>query len=130
MIGVLLEIVFAFITIAVFLYWLFYSSINSNRYWGQIYELMCDRKACELNGVTVEGMKSLVEYLYNNFKEFNKYKWYFKYYYKYFVVLEHPCLKYRLKQIRNYKKWCIFDYFKQPLVIVCWLLTGRGWIGE
>ncbi len=93
-IGVLLEIVFAFITIAVFLYWLLYSSINSNRYWGQIYELMCDRKACELNGVTAEGMKSLLEYLYNNFKEFNKYKWYFKYYYKYFVVLEHPCLKY------------------------------------
>jgi Zn-dependent protease with chaperone function len=129
-IGTLLLLFLGLLSIASFLYMIVYFSFNNIRFWLQVDEIYCDRKACELPEVKAQNLISVFEELQYHIDNSAKKKWFDNYYIKYYLVLEHPCLKYRIKLLKNYKKWSWFEYIKHFNVMFVWLITGYGWIGE
>lgn len=128
--GALFVLFLGMFSIVSLLYMIIYFSFNNSRFWLQVDEIYCDRKACELPEVKAENLISVFEefqyYIDNNTKK----KWFNKYYIKYYLVLEHPCLKYRMKLLKKYKNWSYIEYIKHFNVMFLWLITGRGWTGE
>lgn len=108
---------------------LFYYNVNGKRYLYQIQEIRADRVGCEMKGVTKDGMLELLYSLKESNCWFYKLKWYKRIYIRYFELVEHPCIDYRIKLIKNYRKWSMIDYFKHALQVIKWFFTGKGWIG-
>ena len=129
-IGALLVVFFGVFSIISFLYMIIYFSFNNGRFWLQVDEIYCDRKACELPEVKAENLISVFEEFQYDIDNSAKKKWFDKYYIKYYLVLEHPCLKYRIKLLKKYKNWSYIEYIKHFNVMFFWLITGRGWTGE
>ena len=129
-IGTLLLLFLGLLSIASFLYMIVYFSFNNIRFWLQVDEIYCDRKACELPEVKAQNLISVFEELQYHIDNSAKKKWFDNYYIKYYLVLEHPCLKYRIKLLKNYKKWSWFEYIKHFNVMFVWLITGYGWMNR
>ena len=129
-IGGLLVLFFGVFSIVSFLYMIVYLSFNNSRFWLQVDEIYCDRIACELPEAKAENLISVFEEFQYHIDNSAKKKWFDKYYIKYYLILEHPCLKYRIKLLKKYKKWSYIEYIKHFNVMFIWLITGRGWIGE
>ncbi|KNF09288.1 hypothetical protein CLPU_3c00660 [Gottschalkia purinilytica] len=127
--GDIISVFFMILALYNFIMIIIYSSIITKRYWNQIDELICDNKACEIDGVDVIGMYELLEDLSKEQDSFKKQRWYIKNYIRYFTIVEHPCIRYRARLIKRYKKWNILTYYKHAMVMLWWVVTGRGWIG-
>lgn len=102
--------------------------VIAERYLYQMSELKCDRLACQLPGVTKEGMIKLLTRLEkaqnHNIK---KYPWYLEIIRRYFLFEDHPNIKYRIKRIKKYCNWNILEFIKVPLHMCFRLITGKGW---
>lgn len=120
----------ALISLLSFLYMVIYFSFDSKRFWLQIDEIYCDRKACDLLGVKPEYMADALREISSDMENYPKLKWYDRLYISYYMILEHPCIKYRIKLMDNYRKWNMFEYIRHLNVMFLWLITGRGWIGK
>ena len=107
---------------------LFLVTIGDRYVWEQIKEIRADRMACEVEGVTREGMVRLLRRLQKEPK--TKMDWIDKIHFNYYVVEEHPCLEHRIFLIENYKKWSVLDYYKHVFQVFKWVFTGKGWRGE
>ncbi len=127
-VGIILVIIIAPIIIIYEIAMLIFLSIDDRRLWKQIQEIRADRAACTYDGVTHEGMISLLKKLKDENNE--KIVWYKKIYIKYFKIMEYPCLERRIYLIENYKKWSILDYYLHAGQMFKWFITGKGWIGE
>lgn len=109
---------------------LVFLTIDNRRYWYQIQELRADRLACELHGVKRSAMLDFLEKeVVREESWFKKLYWYKKIYYRYFILLEHPSAKHRLKLINNYRKWSFVDYGIHILQVTKWFFSGKGWNG-
>ncbi len=128
--GTLLMLTSALISLVSFLYMVIYFSFDSRRFWLQIDEIYCDRKACDLPDVKPEYMADALREISSDMENYPKQKWYDRLYISYYMILEHPCIKYRIKLMDNYRKWSMFEYIRHFNVMFLWLITGRGWIGE
>lgn len=128
-IGNVVSIVTFPIILVYFIGMLFYYNIDGKRYLYQIQEIRADRVGCEMTGVTKDGMLELLYSLKESNGWFYKLKWYKRIYIRYFELVEHPCIDYRIKLIKNYRKWSIIDYFKHAFQVIKWFFTGKGWIG-
>jgi len=128
--GIILSLILIPFIFIYFIAFLFYSNIDSRRFWSQIQELRADRLACELNGVTKQGVYNLLTRLDREYEtNFEHLSWYKRIYYRYFPVLDHPCLSHRIELIRNYRKWSLFDYYLHSVIMVKWFILGKGWNG-
>lgn len=129
-ISILFILFLGIFSIVSLLYMILYFSFNNMRFWLQIDEIYCDRIACELPEVKVENLIKVFEEFQYDIDNSQEKKWFDKFYIKYYLILEHPCLKYRIKLLKKYKKWSIIEYIKHFNVMFFWLITGRGWNGE
>jgi Zn-dependent protease with chaperone function len=128
--GNLLILAFGLISLISFIYMIIYFSFDSRRFWLQIDEIYCDRKACDLCGVEPEYVADALKEISSDMENYPRKKWYDRLYISYYMILEHPCLKYRIKLMENYRKWNVSEYIRHLNVMFIWLITGRGWIGE
>ena len=110
--GTLLTLIFGLISLVSFFYMIVYFSFDSIRFWLQIDEIYCDRKACDFIGVKPEYVAEALKEISFNMEDNTQSKWYDKFYISYYMILEHPCLKYRIKLMEEYKKWSVFEYIK------------------
>lgn len=127
-VGAILAIIIAPSVIIYEIAMLIFLSIDDKRFWKQIQEIRADRVACTYDGVTQAGMISLLKKLKGENNQ--KIAWYKKIYMKYFKIMEHPCLDWRIYLMENYRKWSILDYYLHAGQMFKWFITGKGWIGE
>ncbi len=103
--------------------------IDDRRYWYQIKEIKADRLACTIPGVSKDSMVSLLKRLKLESSDFQNLPWYKKMFYRYLMIMEHPCLERRIHLIENYRKWSILDYISHSFAMAKWFFSGKGWIG-
>lgn len=127
--GKLIVLIGALFTLGLFVFLFIYFAIDTRRFWHQIDELICDNEACMFEGVSKKGMLNLLVRLDSQGEFFKNVPWFLKFYTRYYELLEHPCTKQRIKNIKKFRKWKIIDYYKHGVVMIKWLLTGKGWAG-
>ena len=123
---------FLLVTLIIFIiyvpFFIFFHIVMTERYLYQMSELKCDRLACQLPGVTKEGMIKLLTRLEKTQKNYiKKYPWYLEIIRRYFLFEDHPNIKYRIKRIKKYCNWNILEFIKVPLHMCFRLITGKGW---
>lgn len=121
----LVKLILIFLFLFFLCYFIFYSGVMPERYLYQFSELKCDRLACTLNGVSREGMISLLKR--GKVSKRKKEKWYLKMARRYFLFDDHPNISFRIKLIENYRKWSILDYILLPTHLIKQLILGKGW---
>lgn len=121
----LIKLILIFLLLFFFFFFIFYSGVMPERYLYQFSELKCDRLACNLNGVSREGMIALLKRGKSAKKP--KERWYLKMVRRYFLFDDHPNISFRIKLIENYRKWSILDYVLLPIHLVKQLMIGKGW---
>lgn len=111
----------------IFAYFLF----NKHGYWKQVSEIKADRRACQIEGVTLEGLIALLRRLHAlEEKDFREKKWFEKLSYRYNNWHTHPSVEYRIHLIENYRRWSMMDYVFLFMKTIRWAVTGKGWNGQ
>ncbi|MEB4782132.1 M56 family metallopeptidase [Paenibacillus jamilae] len=129
-VGALIAIIYVLLTIPVILL-MIYLMTDMHGFWEQLSEIKADRYSCEIEGVTRDGLISLLTKLKRlDDKDLATYKWYEKIVLRYKVRPTHPNLEYRIRLIEHYKRWSVKDYFLLILSTIKWAVTGKGWNGR
>jgi len=103
--GFILLFVFLIMLIPFFIVVLAYFLFDKHGYWKQVSEIKADRRACQIEGVTLEGLIALLRRLHTlEEKDFRKMKWFEKLSYRYNNWHTHPSVEYRIRLIENYRR--------------------------
>jgi len=121
----------------------------------QIIELKCDRYSCDFPGVIEISNGEVVNHMHAallklKIKEDEQYKILARlgasnnivtkadrgikgisgFLRGYIQLQEHPSINYRIEVLKNYKKWHFTEYYIHALVVINWIITGKGWTGK